>query len=143
MEIFLLKNNKMTAKIKKLRKFCSKISFSLFGKKLYLCIEKDKKHKDKRNGRRLYMQVFYHAPCTKTSKIQEWKGRKWYLSRYMTKSEIIFTAYSAFEAAVKHEILEGFRYNGIIVINPHIDFKKLLKVSKFEVQRKQIENFDI
>jgi len=124
--------------LKSIRKLISHLSFSIFNQKLFITVFEDKKW-----GKRLYLQIFYNAPCTKTGKIEEWKGRKWYLSPHMTESEVIFTAYSACEAAVKHEIMEGFKFDNQIVINPHVDFRKLLEVSPNEVQRIHIDNFDV
>lgn len=53
----------------------------------------------------------------------------------MTNDEIIKTAYCAAEAAVKHEIMEGFKVDGVILFNPHVDFEELLKISHLEVKR--------
>lgn len=84
---------------------------------------------------RIFLQVIYKAPCTKTGDINEWSGRKYYLSDYMTDDEIVKTAYVAFESAIKHEIMEGFKVDGIILFNPHINFEELLKISHKEVKR--------
>lgn len=88
-------------------------------------------------GDRVYLQVLYQAPCTKTGEVQTWSGRKWYLSEYMTDDEIIKTAYAAFEAAVKHEVMEGFKVDGIILFNPHVNYTALLEVSNQEIKREQ------
>lgn len=114
------------------------ITISLFGQKLYVTTDVDKLY-----GKRVYLRVYYHSSCNKTGEIKMWEGRKWYLSPFMTDSEIVFTAYAAFEMAVKHEIMEGFKYDGNVLINPHIDFRKLLEVSPHEVERARIENFDV
>jgi hypothetical protein len=53
----------------------------------------------------------------------------------MTDDEVVKTAYVAFEAAVKHEILEGFKVDGKILFNPHVNFEALLTVSDKEVFR--------
>ena len=140
------KKSKIMPKIKKkkwlkrIKKLTSHMSFALFGQKLYSYVSRDKKW-----GKRVYMQMFYTSPCTKTSEIKEWRGRKWYLTPYMTESEVVFTAWAAFEAAVKHETMEGFRFDNQTVINPHVNFRKLLEISPNEVQRKQniIPNFDV
>lgn len=87
---------------------------------------------------RIFIQVQYTAPCVKTGEPQIFRGRKWYLSDYMTEDEIIKTAYCAFEAAVKHEIMEGFSVDGTILFNPHVDYKALLTISNHEVKREEI-----
>jgi hypothetical protein len=133
----------MKYNLTKVKQLLVHISFELFNTKLYIAALEDKKFEDVNHGRRMYLQVFYHSPCSKTGEIKEWKGRKWYLSEYMTESEIVFTAFAAFEMAVTHEIYEAFKFDNVIVINPHIDFRKLLEVSPHEVERKHIENFDV
>lgn len=90
---------------------------------------------DQKGGDRLFLQVMYSAPCTKGGEVDLWKGRKWYLSEHMTDDEIIKTAYAAFEAAVKHEIMEGFKVDGKILFNPHVNFEELLKISDREIKR--------
>ena len=86
------------------------------------------------NGR-IYLQVSYTSKCTKTGKEQEWKGRKNYLSDHMTDDEIIKTAYLTFKQAVEHEIMEGFKIDGTILFNPHINYQTLLSVSNDEIRR--------
>jgi hypothetical protein len=91
---------------------------------------------------RVYLQIVYKAFDTKTNDgvYKEWRGRKWQLSEHMTDDEIIKTAYAAFEAAVKHEAMEGFKVDGITLFNPHVDFEELLKISHKEVKRKENES---
>lgn len=84
---------------------------------------------------RVFLQCVYMAPCTKTGEVQEWGGRKWYLSEFMTDDEIVKTAWCAFEAAVKHEVMEGFKVDGKILFNPHVHYMELLAVSEREVRR--------
>jgi hypothetical protein len=84
---------------------------------------------------RIYIQVAYKTECTKLGQLEEWKGRKYYLSDYMTDDEIVKTAYVAFKTAVEHEVMEGFKVDNIILFNPHIDFEELLIISSKEVRR--------
>jgi hypothetical protein len=98
----------------------------------YLRIERDVMKSE--NGR-IFIQVCYKAPCTKKGIEEEYKGRKWYLSDYMTEDEVIKTAYTAFKMAVEHEIMEGFKVEGIILFNPHVNFRSLLEASQDEVKR--------
>lgn len=111
---------------------------SLFGQLLQLRVAYDKVHE---HGR-IFLQVIYLAPCTKTAEVLQWRGRKWYLSEYMTEDEIIKTAYAAFEAAVKHEIMEGFKVDGIVLFNPHVDYRELLQISNREIRRQEKEKID-
>lgn len=116
----------------------NRITMSCFGAEFKLRVEKDNEFD---NGR-VFLQVTYKAPCTKTNELSEWHGRKWYLSKHMTNDEIVKTAYVAFESCVKHEIMEGFKVDGIILFNPHVNFEELLKVSHKEVKRATKEDLD-
>lgn len=107
------------------------IDISLLGKSINILAFQDKIFGD--NGR-IYLQVKYECPCTKTGTVQEWAGRKWYLSEFMTADEIVKTAYAAFKMAVEHKVMEGFKYDGRIVFNPHTDFQDLIKIDG-EVRR--------
>jgi hypothetical protein len=95
-------------------------------------VERDNKRP--KDGR-IFLQATYRAKCTVTGEEKEWRGRKWYLSDHMTEDEIIKTAFAAFEAAVRHEILEGFTVGSRRLFNPHADFRALLKASTTEVYR--------
>lgn len=53
----------------------------------------------------------------------------------MTDDEVVKTAYCAFEAAVKHEVMEGFKVDGKILFNPHMNFEALLSISDKEIYR--------
>jgi hypothetical protein len=116
--------------MERVKNICSNITMSIFGIDLNLLVELDKEY-----GGRVYLQVEYTCPCTKTGESETWRGGKWYLSKHMTDDEIVKKAYAAFEAAVKHEVMEGFKFNGIILFNPHVDFRELLLVSHREVRR--------
>jgi hypothetical protein len=57
---------------------------------------------------------------------REWQtGRKWYLSPYMTKSEVVLTALKAVLTAEEHEARERFRYKGRRIAGPHLDVDAL------------------
>jgi hypothetical protein len=115
-----------------LQKICSGISMECFGTKFNLRIDRDNLNLGGRN----FIQVTYNAKCNKTGKEQTWHGRKWYLSDHMTDDEVVKTAYAAFKATVEHEIMEGFKVNGITLFNPHVNYLSLLKISNEEVSRK-------
>ncbi len=86
---------------------------------------------------RIYIQLEYNSACNKDGDNDYWKGRKWYLSEHMTDDEIIKTCYAAFDACVKHEIMEGFKVDGKMLFNPHINFEALLTISDKEITRSQ------
>lgn len=109
----------------------NRLKLSIMGLPIHISVSQDKAYK---NGRP-YLQIGYHAPCTKTGKMGWWKGRKWYLSEFMTNDEIIKTAFAAFKAAIEHEVMEGFKMDGKVVFNPHVSFEALLSVTHQEVKR--------
>ena len=108
----------------------NRIKLSIFGNEFRVRLDTDQEYF---TSKRLFIQLIYSSPVTK----EEWKGRKWYLSPYSTDDEIVKTVYLAFEVAVKHEILEGFKVDGLPIFNPHVDFEALLKVCKLETTREQ------
>lgn len=112
----------------------NRIKLSLFGQTFYFKVAYDER--DSRPTARIYIQIKYTAKCEKTGAIDEWGGRKWYLSEFMTDDEIIKTTWCAYEAVVKHELMETFKVDGITLFNPHVNFEELLLISHKEVTRK-------
>lgn len=117
--------------LKEIRELLSRIKLQCLGKEFTVRCEVDNKF----DAGRIFLQVCYNANCNKTGEEQEWHGRKFYLSDYMTDDEIVKTTYVAFESVVKHEIMEGFTVDGIVLFNPHINFEELLKISHKEITR--------
>lgn len=124
--------------IEKVKKITERISMNCCGIEFKLRVEYDNEFYNGHDNSRVFIQVVYTSKCTKTNESKMWHGRKWYLSRHMTPDEIIKTAYAAFESCVKHEVMEGFKVDGIVLFNPHVDYEALLSVSRHEVFRQQI-----
>lgn len=124
-------NNRLKRGIGQVQALVNRVYFRVFH-----CEMKIKVDYDNTYGERLYLQVVYSDRCRKTGLMQEWHGRKWYLSDYMTDDEIIKTAYAACKAAVEHEIMEGFTVDGKVLFNPHVHFEALLEITDMEVSRK-------
>lgn len=118
------------SQVSRVKQITDRITLEVLGVKFGIIVSLDKQE-----GNRVYVQVFYVAPCTKTGEVQEWKGGKHYLSQFMTDDEIVKKCWVAFEQAVKHEVMEGFKVDNIILFNPHVNFEELLKVSSKEVTR--------
>lgn len=112
-----------------------RISISLLGVTMAYRVDVDQI-----SGSRIFIQVVYSAPCSSTGMEEEWKGRKWYLSEYMTDDEIVKTAWLAFEIAVRHELLEGFKVDSKKLFNPHTSFENLLNVCVTETTRQELLN---
>jgi hypothetical protein len=79
-----------------------------------------------RDDTRPYLQVScLGGVCNITMDSKPWKGRKWFLSEHMTRSEIVGTAFKAVLTAMEHETREQFTYRGQAVFGPHIDVDRL------------------
>ena len=117
-----------------MRELLKRVKMTLFDKEFTIRCEVDNKF----DAGRIFLQVVYNSKCNKSGVEQEWHGRKFYLSDYMTNDEIIKTSYVAFESAVKHEIMEGFTVDGIVLFNPHVSFEELLKISNKEIKREDV-----
>ena len=79
------------------------------------------------DGERPYLQVFGNGPNPDNNmEVEQWSGRKWFLSPHMCKNEVIRTAYKAVECAVAHEMNECFLYKGVAVMTPHLDYEEVV-----------------
>jgi len=81
-------------------------------------------------GDLFYMQARFPEPDLVTGVVEMQHGRKWILSKYMTKSEVVTTAFKAVITAEEHEIREKFRYNGRMIFGPHFDIDALWSVAR-------------
>lgn len=134
--------NKKMWTLETLREFVSHMSSTLLGQKLYITVEEDKRFTDPKNGKRMYIRIYYHSPCVKTQEMGRWEGKKWYVSEFSTEMEIAMIVKDALLKASEHEVLEGFKFDDIVIINPHISFRKLLEGSPHEEVR-TVVNFDV
>ena len=73
----------------------------------------------------IYLQVYF-----KDCDSESWSGRKWHVSGYATKSEIVQTALKAVLTAEEHEAREKFLYQGKSVFGPHIDVEQLIDLKE-------------
>lgn len=53
------------------------------------------------------------------------RGRKWRISSYMTRSEVVQTAFKAIITFEEHEVREKFTYEGQRIFGPHFDVDRL------------------
>jgi hypothetical protein len=68
----------------------------------------------------------YDLSSNKEEKVLQ-KCRKWYISPYMTTSEIVSTCLLAYLRAEEHEARERFTYKNAQVFSPHFDMDELVK----------------
>ena len=83
------------------------------------------------DGDRAYLQVGFWDydstdPACREKSYQT--GRKWMLSPYMTKSEVVQTALKAVLTAEEHEVRERFHYKEKTIFGPHFNVDVLASV---------------
>ena len=76
-----------------------------------------------------YLQVQFMDKDIHSGLPEMQHGRKWYVSPYAIKGEVIKTAFLAVMQAMEHEIRETFLYNGKNVLGPHIAIDALVEVA--------------
>lgn len=81
------------------------------------------------DGDRPYLQLRFKACCSVTGHQLHQHGRKWFLSPFMTDSEVIATAFKATMTAMEHETRERFLFKGKKIFGPHIDVDALWEVA--------------
>ena len=89
-------------------------------------------HRDSFYYNKDYLQVEWDGIDSVSKQPRRCKGRKWYLSPYMTHSELIQTALAAVLAIEEHEAREAFRYKGQAVFGPHFNAEALVELCKKE-----------
>ncbi len=71
---------------------------------------------------RAYLQLWVeNGVCAVTGLPAPWRSGKLYLSKHMTRQEIVGKAFSVIKSAEGHEMREWFRYRGRSIYNPHLD----------------------
>lgn len=78
---------------------------------------------------RIYLQVECDRADTFTGEIGVGRGGKFYLSPYMTESEVVQGAFGLFKGYEEHETREAFTWCGRRVFGPHIDVRALWEVA--------------
>ena len=89
-----------------------------------------------RKGEVFYLQIHFLAADNEagTDSLAVQKGRKWMLSEFMTKSELVQTALKAVITAEEHETRELFLYRNKPVFAPHFDVEDLHRIYTEEHQ---------
>ena len=72
-----------------------------------------------------FLQILFTDADRITGKVEVQRCRKWQLSYFMVRSEVVRTAFQAVQAAVLHETQEAFKYRGARIFNPHADLDSL------------------
>jgi hypothetical protein len=85
-----------------------------------------------------FIQVKFLAPDNETHKIALQSCRKWYVSSFATRSEVVQTAFLAAKQATEHEMREQFLYKGKAIFGPHIDVDARLTLADNRVYREKL-----
>lgn len=82
------------------------------------------------------LQIVYLESDVETG-LQEWQhARKWYVSSFSTKSEIVRTAYKACKTSMEHVVDEHFLYKGKRIYSPHYDVDALAELDSSRTDRR-------
>lgn len=74
--------------------------------------------------------VSFERPDTETGKIGRGKGRKEIIYSGSTVSSVVKTAWLLIELMVRHELMEGFRYDNCRIFNPHHRVEELADIER-------------
>jgi hypothetical protein len=85
-----------------------------------------------------YVQWRFFAKDNVTGENEIQAGRKWYVSRHATRSELVQTLLKAALAAEEHEARELFCYRGVAVFGPHMDVDELATRGVVEARRAMV-----
>lgn len=99
------------------------------------CVDSGFKHGSMGNG--WYIQHWQMLrDCNSDNAAEsEQRGRKWYISKHATVSEVVQTAFAAILAFEEHEARESFEYRGQRLFGPHIDINAHMRASH-EVEKR-------
>jgi hypothetical protein len=76
-----------------------------------------------------YLQIQFVASDNFSGKEERQYCRKWQLSEWMTKTELVRTAFLAVVQAERHELEENFLYKGKAIFNSHLSADKLVELA--------------
>lgn len=66
-----------------------------------------------------FVQCLFERPDTNTSVMGTGRGRKEFIAINTTDSGVVKTCWLLVELVVRHELMEGFRWNDKRIFNPH------------------------
>ena len=81
-------------------------------------------------GNGYFIQWKFMAPDAKTGEMALQSCRKWYISPFATKSEVVLTAFKAVSTAEEHETREQFQYKKTALLQPHFDVEQMVAFAK-------------
>ena len=86
-----------------------------------------------------YLQALFMAPCNvRGGDFYPQATRKWLLSRHMTQSELVQTAFKFVLTSLEHEAREQFTYRGAAIFGPHFDVEQLVALCERGAQALEV-----
>jgi hypothetical protein len=79
-------------------------------------------------GSALLLRAFYVEVDIASGQPSTQYTRKWTLSKHMTKSEFVQTAFKCVLTSAEHRTREHFKYRGKRVFSPHFDVDALWEI---------------
>ena len=79
---------------------------------------------------RIYLQATYVDRDIVSGEPETQYTRKWLLSPYMLKSEIVRTVFALCAASMEHRLRESFKYRGRRIFGPHFDVDALWEIAR-------------
>jgi len=76
----------------------------------------------------IFLQAVYTEPDVVTGLPEPQYTRKWLLSPYMVKSELVQTALKCVLTSAEHRVREHFLYRGRRIFGPHFDVDALVQI---------------
>lgn len=73
----------------------------------------------------MYLQIQFIAKDNFSDDTSIQHCRKWQLSKWMTETELVQTAWAAVQRAEIHEAAENFKFKGADIFNTHLDVEWL------------------
>ena len=77
---------------------------------------------------RFWIRAHFPAPCSVTGEPITQATRKWYVSAFACKNEVVQTALKCVLTSVEHEARENFRYRGKPIFGPHFNIEALHRI---------------
>lgn len=92
----------------------------------------DRRFRLLKKGNGFLLQLEYYEPDIDMveSKPVLQRARKWYVSPWMTETEIVETAFAACLRSMQHVTCEHFTYKGHRVYSPHFDIGARLELAQ-------------
>jgi len=73
-----------------------------------------------KRGGVLLIRWDWRAPCAVNGgSAQRWSSREWFIHDSTTEEGVVRAAFAAAKMAEEHECAENFRFDGVMVFDPH------------------------